>query len=407
MQPALAVDAFRVLAGGLLSVRCAQDARFIPQLVLDGLWHPSAPASATLFSALSTAVGRLGPNGLRAWFVLGAVLGALIALGCAPRICAALLLVISAASYYMIRPAVTLDDYFAEAVPFWLVLLPIGRTLTPFALHGHRSWVRDRVNGWPSLGCLAFVLIYLIELTLVETDLPKFAGGGFFAAAVLAVAPIRVWRALAVVPAAVGLWAVSRLEGAAFSWRASAALCVVFVAMVAANRPHDNHAEEVVPMGLSATIGGAAVVLLAVQALAMNVGIPAVAESTGAVLANVGLPWSWQARVNDAQGAPLDVAFRLDEGTPLRPEGLDAGNGRLQAVLRLLGRSSSKASDHARSMLIRGLMVRHCRNADIVRDAPVAEYMMVLRNGRPLRGVGWFQCGRPGEDPKMVQRDFP
>jgi len=395
------VDTFRVVTGLLLSLHYVEHMRFTPDLrATYAVSHTAMTWPGIPFATWSAAVAGLGVQSLRAWFGSGMVLGACIALGLAPRGCAAVLLGISAATYHGIQPAVILDDALVQALTFWLVLLPTGQTLTPLGVRNRHRWGDKRVGGSTSLACVAFFLVFLLGLSLLDARLPPLSRFGLLAATGCAMAPIGRWRTLAVLPAAAGLWSMGYLDLTTLVGRASVAICSLFVATMSLGRSEGLELRRVAAMGAADAIGGCAVVILGLQIVAADLGILPVARSTGAVLANAGLVRPWQVLPGESRAAALDVGFALAGEGHVQAEGLDPRNHRLQAILRLLEASSVQSTAGTRSLLIRSLLTRHCSKAPPDAVSP-SEDMVLLRDGREVRRVARLQC-QPLEEARVV-----
>jgi hypothetical protein len=398
-EPALFVDAFRVLGGFLLSIHYARQVRFAPRFTeIEGLVSATSGSRAIL-ELPSAWISRIGPHGAQAWLSLGTALAALVVLGLAPRVSAALLLIVSAITYHAVQPAAMLDDYFAATLAFWLTLLPTGRTLSLRTIRFRRDWAAERTSFVTCVECLLFILIALFELGLRDGNIPAFAQFGFLVAAACIMAPIREWRAVGGVLAVASVWAFSRVNGVLLALAATGAMCALLCAAVIWSWKGEPDKLRRIEIGPAAAIGGTAVVLLALQVLAFHVHVPSIARSTGTVLADAGLPGPWDLPHDNPSGAPLDIGFvSAQESRVLQIMDLDPNDRRLQVVARMFVRSPSM--DSTRLTLIRRLVTRYCERTTPADGSP-RQTMVVLRSGAILRRVVVFECGAIGEPPKM------
>ncbi len=173
--PALPLEIFRVLAGGILLVyflnalRQSRDfsdpgglidhrlvARLLPPTRL-GLFQPGMP-------------GRL----IRSVHICACAAALLVMVGVYPRAAAAFLFLVAVSSYRWNVLVAYLDDCIVHLACLWLVLLPVGSTLTPFSLPGRAATATDwsaMIADWshatvPGLAPRAFManmaLVYLV-----------------------------------------------------------------------------------------------------------------------------------------------------------------------------------------------------------------------------------------------------
>ncbi|MBT8239847.1 MAG: hypothetical protein KJN63_01305, partial [Acidimicrobiia bacterium] len=142
--PALPLDLMRMLFGliglayfwetlGSAAAFSSPDGFIDHEIVRDALWY-------TRLSALPAGVGLAV---LRAVFALACVACAMLAVGCRPRLMAALLYVIAVSTYRLNFAVMYLDDATIHLVLFWLMLLPTGTTLSA------RGWWLLRGEAWP------------------------------------------------------------------------------------------------------------------------------------------------------------------------------------------------------------------------------------------------------------------
>lgn len=395
-RAALALTTCRVVAGSLLCAHSVYDAIQVPRLVVDGLWQPSPPRLTTAFAVLSVAAWRLGPSGLRVWFIVGALLGASIAFGYAPRICAAVLVVVSAATYHLLEPALTVNDYLAETVPFWLALLPDRGARTAHGREARRGWMEEGLSAAVLIEGLAFYVFSCLQLI----NPSPLARAAVVVSVALALLPIGPWRTLIVLPAAAEIRGLRHLDSTATVRGTVAALCALVIAWgvaiaAAPRRPNDG------TVGVPAALGGCVVVLLALHGFARDLGIASVAQSTSGVLANVGLPWSSLEPLENTASDVLDIGFISDHDAQVRVERLDPGNERVQLMLRLLVRRRTAQAEDDGSAFIAALAARHCRSGGTASRAHRPEQMLIVRADRVMHKVLDFQCGEGAEAVKV------
>jgi hypothetical protein len=396
---AVVVDALRVVAGGLLSLHYAQHLR-LTTAVLDGygLWQalPSGPDEA--FATWTAPLLRLAAGAAPVWFGAGVILSVLLAIGVAPRVCAILLVGLGATTYRALLPAVTFDDWFAEAIPFWMLLLPAGRTLAPGTWKARRGWNEQRNATWALLACLVFFLIFMLQVSLSSPSLPGLGRLAFFAAAGLALAPIGAWRLLALPTMAVGLWYLASLEGSLLGCGFSAAMCGAFLALLL-DGPRDRAGgDRRSTFTAAAAIGWCACGLLALHTVAALAGSRDLTRSTGTTLANVGLGRLWAEPADD--GASPAVAFVADGDGGVRLDPIDPSNPRLGRLLRFVVAEEPDLQP-LRALLIRRLVAHHCDTSGAESDGR-PEHLVVQRGDGSQDRVAWLQCERPGEEAKVV-----
>jgi hypothetical protein len=351
--PAFALDAFRIIAGCFLCAYEFRNADVIPQMIADGVVQASIPRVPTLFMAMAQWLESSGPSCIRATLLLGAMLGCLIALGLAPRLCAALLLSIFAATFHLVQPAVTFGDYVGEAASFALCLLPVGQTLRLVRGSPRRALTTVRASGWGPAAALAFAGVCLARLWL-----------------------------LGLVPL-------------------SAALCIV-VAIAGAGSACLRHMNAKNSIELGATVHGAAAALLAVQALASQLGVQSIVESSGAVLANVGLPWSWEAPMQTPPPSALELAFVAEGSGRLDAGRVAPGNARVQLLLHALERASSSHADPALYAVVRHLVAHHCRATAADSSEAKVERLVLVHDGKVVNDVVRFECQEQTGTPRML-----
>jgi hypothetical protein len=373
-----------VTVGALLAVHYAQHFRFTVGVVgASGIWGERGAARGTWLAPLVAAAPRLGTVGLQSWFALGCVLGAAIALGRAPRLSAALLLVVGAITFRAVAPAATLDDWFAQVAPFWLVLFS--------ADPGPRS------SGGAEASCVVFLMAFFLRLGLEPAALPAPACFAFFAAAACALAPLGAWRVLAFLPAIVGLGYVAQRDGATLACGLALATGGLAVARAFERAPATGAPR---PLGIEAAIGASVIALFVLHDAAEKLGATAASRSTSTVLSDLGLePYPMaDAALADTN---LDVAFAADGGDGAAAVNPEFDNPRLRLLLRRLEGPAPEGDRDARVALIKGLVSRQCRAAP-GGDAALPGRMDLMQDGRTVRPLAWFRCSANGAPPVVV-----
>jgi hypothetical protein len=261
-QPALSVDAFRVLAGLAVCAHYLQKPHFSE-------------------SAAQQPVAFLGA---------GALLGLCMALGLAPRVCAAAFVCLSVATYHWFGPETGAAGALVDALAFWVVLLPCGQTLTVHGARGWRRWLERPVSRWAPVACCAFFALFYASLDRAGPAVSPAGVCWLLVAAGCFVAPVGSWRILVVVPAAIGLWNLGHVVPTTLAGATSLALLCLLAGTIGLRRTEE--ARPRAPMALRAegAIGACLAVLLAGQLAADRLGMPAIARSTGAILETAGLP---------------------------------------------------------------------------------------------------------------------
>jgi hypothetical protein len=388
-RPAIVGDGFRAISGALLVVHFGQQVRVAPFTL--SAWQSMAEPAVRLPIASALLLG-LGVSALRAWFALAMLLAWFIAIGIAPRLCAVLLVFISAATYCALAPMVTPDDYVAECLPFWLALLPVGGTVALPLARDWRSWMTRRVEGRAATGCAIFLFLVLANIVFRCDPVPPMAPLGIFATASLAITPVEFVRRLAGLPAMATLWSLRHLDGASLMIVALVATCVLWAGTAGASPTVDPEPRSHVRFGTANAIGATAVFLIAAQTAAAALRIPTVARSAGAVLAQAGLPWSWEAPLNPEPIGRLEVAFADGDGNVAPAEGVDADNVQVQRMLRFLQMSTGDGAQ--RLPRIRALVMKHCGED----SAPwLRRGVVILRGNGVARRVARFDCALEGD----------
>jgi hypothetical protein len=158
---ALRLDAYRILVGiGLCahSLQRALDPGFaVPAVSLGNCRSPWTDSACSWLTGLSAPAVRAG-------FFVEALVATLIVAGIAPRVAAAVLFVLSLASYRAILPDANLDDYASCAITLVLLLVPIGRSAR-VRIAGRR--IVPRINPRISAASVSIFTLTLLCVYLV------------------------------------------------------------------------------------------------------------------------------------------------------------------------------------------------------------------------------------------------
>jgi hypothetical protein len=279
-----------------------------------------------------------------------------------------------------------------------MILLGTGETLALGSWNARPEWNQRRSETWTLLGCLVFFLLVTLQMSLSSTQLPALARLAFFAAAGFVLAPLGVWRLLAVPSLAVGLWYLVSIEGGILGCGFCVAMCGAFVTLVF-DAPRDRAgADRRAKFATAAAFGWCVCGLFALHTASAFAGFRRLTQSTGTTLANLGLGSSWvEPAVEDPGRA---VAFVADGEEAVRPEAIDPSNPRLRQLLPFIDAEAPELQP-LRALLVRRLVARHCDSSRAEREVR-PEHLVVQRGDGSQDRVAWFQCERPGEEPKVV-----
>lgn len=180
---ALPLDVLRVLVGVLCMAYFARTYREAATFMgPDGLIDHALLRRLLPFTRLSVFPERTSLRVLRAWFAVGCIASVLLAAGVSPQPVAVVLYVLAVSTYRWNLVLMYVDDAIIHLALLWMILLPIGRTLTLPALLADPSgswevWLDVSVPGlavWCFLANLA--LVYLVA-GLWKWTSPMWRGG--------------------------------------------------------------------------------------------------------------------------------------------------------------------------------------------------------------------------------------
>lgn len=169
--PALPLDVFRVSIGLITLAYFARTLLEVPLFgAVDGLIDHELMVATFPFTALSPlhAMLGLGVGVQQVVFVIGCLAAVAITVGVAPRGFAAVAYVIAVSAYRWNFLVMYVDDAIVHLMLFWLMVLPVGRTLTlaPILRREEGAWRRWREMWVPGAAVRCFVwnvmLIYLV-----------------------------------------------------------------------------------------------------------------------------------------------------------------------------------------------------------------------------------------------------
>lgn len=182
--PALAVDLFRVLVGLVSLGYCARLLIDVPVFWAPrGLVDHAASRAAFWFTAQPLFWPGMSAAAITAILSCACALALAVALGLRPRLCAAALYLIVVCGYRFNFLVLYVDDMVVHLLLFWVVLMPVGRTLTIGGWRERAAWRTLQVPGAAVhlfLGNLA-VLYTIAGLTKLGSPLWR-AGDGVYAA---------------------------------------------------------------------------------------------------------------------------------------------------------------------------------------------------------------------------------
>jgi hypothetical protein len=172
-RAAAPLDRFRVVIGLALVAHFADLLRnTAPLLVGSGLYDPAFVDQASVTRSSPLAAGLSLPE-LDAVFAFGMVLAVCVAIGAGARVCAAMLYVISLATYWAVGPVADLGDQLACVAPLFLVLLPASPTLRPRGLGPRRrTGPPARLPGMSTTALLLLVMFVYFHGALIDPAAP-------------------------------------------------------------------------------------------------------------------------------------------------------------------------------------------------------------------------------------------
>jgi hypothetical protein len=351
-------------------------------------------------------------------FLLGGcvVLALGIVLGVRPRFCATVLFVFAGWMHKAIAPVAYIDDVVVDWTLFWLALLPVGNTLSPFSWSARRSWSTERVSGWTANAFMVYVLVLHLDVGLwrdlsLSWSRTIWVPMAMCGIAVCFVMPGAVARALGA-GASLGVHGyLCRSGGGAVAHGIAAAATMLLWGEqpgVTADPPRRR------ALGIEAAIGASAVTILCLFQLSGRWGgrlapLRNVHESTGRLLADVGLlplgsgtklqPERYRLWMENAQGRTTPLSFgdgvrmqlllgHLDEAEDGRFIGA-AANGYLAAAEKL------------EVDLLRSLASPYCRANREGTDGEQLGYLL-LSSKKERRRLAWIDCQGDDRETSIV-----
>jgi hypothetical protein len=168
----VAVGRFRVLAAGALAFHFGAHWLYTPSVFA---WS-SAEELAAMGSPFpaSSWLSAFSAFGLRPVFALAVGLALATGFGIAPRLCAALLYVVSVVTYRVVFPVAGLDDFLANVTALFLVLMPAGQ-----AFVGSRK-ATGSVSGVAITVFLALVVVVYVTSGFGELSSAEGSASRYF-----------------------------------------------------------------------------------------------------------------------------------------------------------------------------------------------------------------------------------
>jgi hypothetical protein len=166
--PALPLDLFRVLVGVLCASYFVRTYREVADFGdPDGLIDQTFMRRALPFTRLTLLPARTLARTLRLLYVGGCVASTLLALGVETRPMAALLYLLAVSTYRRNFLVTGVDDAIVHLALFWMIVLPVGHTLTVADLWTYAN-AQDARNAWRTVVVPGFgVRCLLLNLALV------------------------------------------------------------------------------------------------------------------------------------------------------------------------------------------------------------------------------------------------
>jgi hypothetical protein len=391
-----AIDGLRIIAAALLALHYFTLMKYAPD-VLRVLGPPLPSAQDATLLARLVAAGGLFELASERWFALGVVFSLLVGIGIRPRLCAALSLPIAATTYAMLRPAAVLDDYFAAAVSFWLILLPVGSTLAILRFPSRHAAQAGPLDSVPPRAFLAFLWLALFAISLHKDAALAWYRFGFVASAAGLALPLRRWRAVGLLPGLVCLWPVTLFEGTWLACGTIIAACIA-VSVVDWNgaRFSDGASGRI---GFEAVFGCGTVTLLVIHLGATVGGAARIGDASNTLLGDIGLAGLPDA-VLAVQRTHMDLAFvPPDQSAFAASEHFVPGNARLQGAIRLLNGIRYAATPES-VMLVKRAAAQYCYTNESV-GIMSRRIMTVIEDGRASNPLAVVECGGAGAAPKI------
>ncbi len=395
------VELVRIVGGILLVIYFARHLKYTTQFVGANGLGQSGAAPASVFGTVANGLEHASHEAVQLWFGIGIFLAAFVTIGLAPRLSSLGLLLVAGATNVTLFPVWDLDDAGARMVSFWLVVLPTGRNISVTA-RSWRSWSkRPLVASYAMPACAAFFALVVLEQALTPgSGLTSTGRLSLVVAAALVVLPIGTWRALALLPAAVGLWGMLQPGDAFITATFLAALAVsnllpygMHVARKTVNA-QTHRTPSTVPLTTAGAVAVTALGLYALNATARYAHASSIAYSSGAMLFHAGLA---PPKPVPGQRRTLDLAF-ICGGAPCG-QPIETQNPRFQLMIQVLA-SSPHAQRDFRLALLRFAVATHCRR-NLQALAAVGDVVLSGDTWSASR-VASFRCGRDGEENRVV-----
>lgn len=168
-MPALPLDLFRVLVGLLSTAYFTRTLREVPDFgAADGLINQDLQRRLLPFTCLGLFPKQLPPWLLRAAYLTGCTASVMLALGVGTAIAAPLLYLLAVSAYRRGFLVIGVDDAIIHLSLFWMVVLPVGHTLTLPDLFSRPESTRGIWESWRATTVAGLgVHCLLINLALI------------------------------------------------------------------------------------------------------------------------------------------------------------------------------------------------------------------------------------------------
>jgi hypothetical protein len=385
---ALVLDAFRVVAGALLLLHFACLSRTaLKLLTIPGFWRVG-------FGPGVSANSRLSPEHWPGWcvsavLVLTIVLATNIALGLLPRISAALLLVLHQFAMRLFFPVTDLDDIVVGGTLFWLVWLPVGKTLSFGPGRAKRAtWSTLRIPGAGVTLALGQALGLQLVHPLWERFVPTYETGWWWTLLPVAsaawIAPSKVFRFIALA-LQIGVHTALLLQDKLIV--AHGLMLSLSILLWGETPPLERQKPLPIPIDFATAVVALQALLVIGYTFAALAGQSALQQMTGKVLQDLGTSAIASGRRAVDMGTRVYVTeTREVTGTKLYAYAGDDLRSRM--LLSYLADADARPATRIGNDLARALARRYCKLA----SSPKRPSYLHIGNSNSQRPVFQFKC---------------